>query len=77
MNGLTQGIAGVLLIQLWPEEAKEGIASVWTGGACRCEKGQQRQTLGLCENVAELPAFRVAKVDGAEELKSNHVFGGQ
>jgi hypothetical protein len=47
VEGLAQGIARVLLVQLRPEHRKQGVTSAKAPGRRQGQIGQQREQLGL------------------------------
>jgi hypothetical protein len=72
MDGLVEGVTGVILVELGPEDPMEGIASVGPGRGGGRQVGEQGQALGLSEDGPQLPTFPVAEVDRAKQLKSDH-----
>jgi hypothetical protein len=62
----------MLLVEVGPEEGKQGVTPVEVAGRANGEVRQQGEPLGLAEDGAELAPVRVAEVESAESLETDH-----
>ena len=70
MNGLAEGQARVLLIELRPEERQERFALL--GDLGEGEVGEKRQALGLRQDPTDLDPRLIAKIQGSQDSQLDH-----
>ncbi len=67
-----EGGAGMLLVELRPEEGQQGVAAMEPAGRGDGEIGEQGEALGLAQHRAELFAGGVTQVEQAERPETDH-----
>ena len=72
MQRLTQGAAGVLLVQLWPQQRQQRVAAVKAAGSGDCEVGEEGRPLRGRKDDPKLAPLGIAEVQPPQRPKFDH-----
>jgi len=72
MHRLPQRVPRVRLVELRPEQGKQGIPAVEASGSCGGEIGEERDALRPAQHRREV-ASGVYKVEGSQQLELEHL----
>ena len=72
MEGLPEGTAGVLLVELGPEEEEEGVAATKCVGGKGGEVGEQGQALGLHRDGAGIAIADAEQLQATKGAQLEH-----
>ncbi len=72
IDGLVERSPRVLLVQVGPQQANQGVTPVKPARRGGRQIGQKGHPLRLCEDGAELPSIRRPQLQGPEEVESDH-----